>query len=131
VSTQQVKVTAKPLAQPPDAISTLGYARRAWGLQVVALYVTVPSHTTVKITCKGRGCPHGKFVRSSGKKRSTELRFKKFRGRLMAGAKITVISYRHGSIAQYFTWGVRGHYKPPLKRKRCKALTAQKYGSCS
>jgi hypothetical protein len=117
------------LSPPPDATKTLGYARRSWGIQVVALYVSVPARTTVKVTCKGRGCPHGTFVKRS-KKKSTQLRFTKFRGFLKAGAKITVISYRQGSIAEYFIYTVRGDHKPPLKRKRCKALSATKYGSC-
>jgi hypothetical protein len=127
--TQNVKVSAKPLGPPPDATKTLGYARRSWGIQVVALYVSVPARTTVKVTCKGRGCPHGTFVKSS-KKKAAQLRFTKFRGFLKAGAKITVISYRRGSIAEYFIYTVRGDHKPPLKRKRCKALSATKYGSC-
>jgi PKD repeat protein len=124
-----VKVGAKPYGQPPDVTKTLGYARRSWGIQVVALYVSVPAHTTVKVTCKGRGCPHGTFVKRS-KKRSTQLRFSKFRGLLRAGAKITVISSRNGSIAEYFTYTVRGNHREPLKRKRCKAPGAKKYRSC-
>ena len=127
--TQQIKVGAKPYTSPPDVISTLGYARRSWGIQVVALYVSVPARTTVKVTCKGRGCPHGTFVKRS-KKKSTQLRFTRFRGFVKAGAKITVISSRNGSIAEYFTWTVRGDHKEPLKRKRCKAPGAKKYGSC-
>ena len=41
-----------------------------------------------------------------------------------------MISSRNGSIAEYFTWTVRGDHKEPLKRKRCKAPGAKKYGSC-
>jgi hypothetical protein len=124
-----LKVGAKPYSQPPDVTKTLGYARRSWGIQVVALYVSVPARTTVKVTCKGRGCPHGTFVKRS-KTRSTQLRFSKFRGLLRAGAKITVISSRNGSIAEYFTYTVRGNHKEPLKRKRCKAPGAKKYRPC-
>jgi hypothetical protein len=130
VSTREVKVARRPLDQPPDVTKTLGYARRSWGIQVVALYVKVPARTTVKVTCKGRGCPHGRFVKRSTKK-PTQLRFSRFRGLIKAGAKITVISYRHGSIAEYFTYTVRGNHREPLKRKRCKPLGAKKYGSCS
>jgi PKD repeat protein len=126
---QTVKVGAKPYGQPPDVTKTLGYARRSWGIQVVALYVSVPARTTVKVTCKGRGCPHGTFVKRS-KKRSTQLRFSKFHGLLRAGAKITVISSRNGSIAEYFTYTVRGGHREPLKRKRCKAPGAKKYSRC-
>jgi hypothetical protein len=129
VVTRTVKVGAKPYTSSPDVTKTLGYARRSWGIQVVALYVSVPARTTVKVTCKGRGCPHGTFVKRSGK-RATQLRFSKFRGFLKAGAKITVISSRNGSIAEYFTYTVRGGHREPLKRKRCKAPGAKKYRSC-
>jgi PKD repeat protein len=129
VVTQTVKVGAKPYTSSPDVTKTLGYARRSWGIQVVALYVSVPARTTVKVTCKGRGCPRGTFVKRSGK-RATQLRFNKFRGFLKAGAKITVISSRNGSIAEYFTYTVRGDHKEPLKRKRCKAPGSKKYRSC-
>jgi hypothetical protein len=129
IITQQIKVGAKPYTSSPDVTKTLGYARRSWGIQVVALYVSVPARTTVKITCKGRGCPHGTFVKRS-KKKSTQLRFTRFHGFVKAGAKITVISSRNGSIAEYFTWTVRGDHKEPLKRKRCKAPGAKKYGPC-
>jgi hypothetical protein len=105
---------------------TLGYARRSWGLQIVALIVKVPSKTTVKVTCQGRGCPKGKFVKRS-KKKATSLRFTKFKGSLRAGAKITVISSRPDSLAEYFTYKVRGDSRPPIKRKQCKALTAKKF----
>jgi PKD domain len=129
VVTQAVKVGAKPYGPPPDVTKTLGYARRSWGIQVVALYVHVPARTTVKLTCKGRGCPHGTFLKRS-KKRSTQLRFSKFQGFLKAGAKITVISSRSGSISEYFTYTVRGNHREPLKTKRCKAPGAKKYRSC-
>jgi PKD domain len=124
-----VTVGRKPYSSSPDVTKTLGYARRSWGIQVVALYVSVPARTTVKVTCKGRGCPRGPFVKRSGK-RGTQLRFSKFRGFLKAGAKITVISSRNGSIAEYFTYTVRGNHKEPLKRKRCKAPGSKKYRSC-
>jgi len=127
--TKRIKVKAKPLTDPPEVISSLGYARRAWGLQVVALTASVPARTTVKVTCQGHGCPHGKFVRHS-KKKAAELRFSGFHGLLRAGAKITVISSRKGSLAEYFTWSVRGNYQGPGKHKRCKAPGSKKFRSC-
>jgi hypothetical protein len=83
----------------------------------------------VKVSCTGRGCPRGTFVKRS-KKKGTQLRFTRFRGFLHAGAKITVVSSRTGSIAEYFTYTVRGDHKQPLKRKRCRAPGAKKYRSC-
>jgi large repetitive protein len=127
---QQVTVKRKPLKPPPEVIASLGYQRYPWGLRVVALYVDVPRQTTVRIQCKGRGCPSGKFVKRSRKKRAT-LRFDGFApSSLRAGAKLTVISSRPDSIAEYFTWKIRGDSQPPLKVKRCKALAARKFKRC-
>jgi len=41
-----------------------------------------------------------------------------------------VISSRNGSIAEYFTYTVRGGHREPIKRKRCKAPGAKKYSHC-
>jgi PKD repeat protein len=128
-ATLPVKVGAPPPGQPPDTTKTLGFAPRSWGIKVVALYVRVPSRTTVRLLCVGHGCPKGKFLKHSGKKGAV-LRFGGFHGNLHAGSRITVVSSRTGSIAEYFTYKVRSGYKEPVKRKRCKAPGAKKYRSC-
>jgi hypothetical protein len=124
-----VKVAPPPPNAPPDTTKTLGFAPRSWGIKVVALYVRVPSRTTVRVLCSGRGCPSGRFLRHSGKKRAV-LRFTGFHGNLRGGSRITVISSRKGSIAEYFTYKVRSGYKEPVKIKRCKAPGAKKFRSC-
>lgn len=129
-STQQVKVAAKPPKPAPDVTKTLGYARRDWGLQVVVLIVRVPKQTTVKVRCKGKGCPRASFTKRSRKK-PAQLTFGAMKGSLRAGATITVISSRTGSIAEYFTYKVRGDHKRPLKIKRCKAPGAKKFIRCA
>jgi PKD repeat protein len=129
IATVPVKVGALPPTAPPDTTKTLGFAPRSWGIKVVALYVRVPKRTTVRLLCSGHGCPSGKFLKRSGK-RGAVLRFNRFRGNLRAGAKITVVSSRTGSIAEYFTYKVRSGYKEPVKLKRCKAPGAKKYRSC-
>jgi hypothetical protein len=127
---QQVSVKRKPLQPPPEVLASLAYQRYPWGLRIVAFSVDVPRTTTVRIQCKGRGCPSGKFVKRSRKKRAT-LRFSAFPGSsLRAGAKLTVISSRPDSIAEYFTWKIRGNGQRPLKVKRCKALAARKFRRC-
>jgi PKD domain len=127
---QQVPVKRKPLKPPPEVLASLAYQRYPWGLRIVAFTVDVPKTTTVRIQCKGGGCPSGKFVKRSKKKRAT-LRFSAFPGAsLRAGTKLTVISSRPGSIAEYFTWKIRGDSQRPLKVKRCKALAARKFRRC-
>jgi PKD repeat protein len=129
-STVQVKVGAKPLSPAPDILTTYGWSPRSWGTRILYLYVEVPKRTNVRIRCSGHGCPSGKFLKRSGK-RATTLRFTKFAGSLHSGAKVTVIGWRSGSLAEYFMLKVRGGNKAPLKVKRCKALSAKKYHSCS
>jgi YD repeat-containing protein len=129
-STQQVKVARKPPKRAPDVTKTLGYARRDWGLQVVVLIVRVPKQTTVKVQCKGRGCPRATFTKRS-KKKPAQLTFGGIKSSLRAGSAITVISSRTGSIAEYFTYKVRGDHKRPLKIKRCKAPGAKKFIRCT
>jgi hypothetical protein len=124
-----VKVAAPPPNAPPDTTKTLGFAPRSWGIKVVALYVRVPSRTTVRVVCSGHGCPSGKVLKRSGKKRAV-LRFSSFQGNLRGGSKITVISSRKNSIAEYFTYKVRSGYKEPVKLKRCKAPGSKKYRAC-
>jgi hypothetical protein len=127
---QTVTVKRKPLKPPPEVLASLAYQRYPWGLRIVAFSVNVPRTTTVRIECKGRGCPSGKFVKRSKKKRAT-LRFSALPGSsLRAGTKLTVISSRPGSIAEYFTWKIRGNSQRPLKIKRCKALAARKFKRC-
>jgi YD repeat-containing protein len=129
-STQQVKVAKKPPRPAPDVTKTLGYARRDWGLQVVVLIVRVPKQTTVKVQCKGRGCPRATFTKRS-KKKPAQLTFSGIKSSLRAGATITVISSRTGSIAEYFTYRVRGDHKRPVKIKRCRAPGAKKFIRCA
>jgi PKD repeat protein len=129
IATVPVKVGRKPLSPAPDILTTYGWSPRSWGTRILYLYVEVPKRTNVRIRCSGHGCPSGKFLKRSGK-RATTLRFTKFAGSLHSGARVTVIGWRSGSLAEYFMLKVRGGNKAPLKVKRCKALTAKKYHSC-
>jgi PKD repeat protein len=118
-SSQTVSVQRKTLKSPVDVKRSLGYIREDWGVRLVVLYVKVPARTTVKVTCKGRGCPSGTFTKRSKAKRA-KLRFDKLRGSVRAGAKITVISTRKGHVPAYDTYLVRAGNRSPLLREGCK-----------
>ena len=90
---------------------------------LVRLEVRVPSKTTVKVSCKGSGCPRGSFVKRSGKRPAT-LRFTKRHGSLKAGAKVVVLTTRTGYVSGYDTYASRG-FGPPVLKERCKVPVNQ------
>jgi hypothetical protein len=124
-----VNVRAKPLKPPVDVKRSIGFARRKWGIELVTLIVKVPSKTTVKVSCKGRGCPRGALKRRSKKKAAT-LRFDGLRGSVRAGAKIVVLTSRPGHISAYDTYIVRGDYRGPVLRERCRRPGARAAQRC-
>jgi hypothetical protein len=132
-SSQTVSVQRKTLKAPVDVKRSLGYIREDWGVTLVVLYVKVPARTTVKVACKGRGCPSGTFTKRSKAKRA-KLRFDRLRGSVRAGGKITVISTRKGHVPAYDTYIVRGGNRSPLLREGCKPPGAKRVralSSCS
>jgi hypothetical protein len=132
-TTQTLDVRRKPLKEPVDVKRSLGYIREDWGVRLVVLIVKVPARTTVKVSCKGRGCPRGTFTKRSRKKAS-KLRFDKLRGSVRAGGKITVISTRPGHVPAYDTYIIRGGNRSPLLREGCKPPGAKRVralSSCS
>jgi PKD repeat protein len=128
-STQPVKVAAKPLKDAVEVKRRIWFARRAWGIELVTLLVKVPSKTTVKVTCKGRGCVRGTLTKRTRKKAST-LRFNGLKGSVRAGAKITVLTSRKGHLSAFDTYVVRGNYRAPLLRERCKRPGAKAAQAC-
>jgi PKD domain len=116
VASQKIKVD---LRDPVEVRRRIFFARREWGVLLVRLEVKVPSKTTVKVSCKGSGCPRGSFVKRSGKKGAT-LRFTKLHGSLRAGAKVVVLTTRTGYVSGYDTYVVRRGFRPPLLKERCK-----------
>jgi PKD repeat protein len=124
-----VKVGAKPLKGPVRVQRRIGFARRDWGIELVALVVKVPSRTTVTVKCTGRGCPKGTFKKRTKKKAGT-LKFDKLRGSVRAGAKITVVSAHTGHITAYDTYVVRGRQRGPLLREQCRLPGKKKPQRC-
>jgi hypothetical protein len=130
VSSLPVTVKAKPLRPAVDVKRSIGFARRAWGIELITLIVKVPSKTTVKVTCKGRGCHRGTLTKRT-KKKGAKLRFDGLKGSVRAGAKITLLTTRPGHISAFDTYRVRGKYRAPLLVERCKRPGAKAAQTCS
>jgi PKD repeat protein len=129
VSTQPVKVGAKPLRNPPDVQSSVSYGPRDWGIMLTSFTVKVPSKTSVSVTCHGRGCPRGTF-RKSSKKKGAMLAFSHVTGSLRAGAKINIIFARPGYITGWDVITVRGGKRRTVLREGCKPSGAKKQKRC-
>jgi large repetitive protein len=132
ITTETFQVRAKTLKAPVDVKRSLGYIRESWGIRLVILVVKVPAKTTVSVTCKGQGCPKGKFTKRS-RKNAAQLRFTKLQGSVRAGAKITVVTKRAGHVPAYDVYTVRGGNQRPRLREGCKppgAKKARALGAC-
>jgi PKD repeat protein len=126
-STQVITVKGPVLRNPQDVGSVLSYTRRSWGVVVVGLTIKTPAQTSVAVTCKGHGCPHGTFHKRTRKKAAT-LAFPKLTGGLSAGAKVNIVFTKPGRITGWDVYTV-GHGKTAL-REGCKLGRAKKQKRC-
>jgi PKD domain-containing protein len=126
-STQVITVKAPVLRNPQDVGSTLSYLRHSWGVAVVGFTIKTPAQTSVAVSCKGHGCPHGTFHKRTRKKAAT-LVFSKLTGNLRAGAKVNIVFTRTGRITGWDVYTV-GRGKTSL-REGCKPSGAKKQKRC-
>jgi PKD repeat protein len=126
-STQVLTVKGPVLRNPQDLGSTLSYLRHSWGVAVVGFTIKTPAQTSVAVSCKGRGCPHGTFHKRTRKKAAT-LGFPKLTGSLRAGAKVNILFTKTGRITGWDVYTV-GHGKTVL-REGCKIGRAKKQKRC-
>jgi hypothetical protein len=94
---------------------------------VVSFTLKTPAKTSVAVSCKGRGCPHGTFHKRTHKKGAT-LGFPQLKANLHAGAKVNIIFARAGRITGWDVITVRGG-KTSL-REGCKPRGAKKQKRC-
>jgi hypothetical protein len=94
------------------------------GARIKSLTVQAPYGATVRVRCRGRGCPfHGssKTLALVGKAKtpSKTLRIKKLEHRLLrAGASIKVLVSRSGEVGKYTRFLIR-RGKPPRRTDLC------------
>jgi PKD repeat protein len=120
-SSQTVPVTARAQALPPTMlkpwpkIRIVGFAGRT-RVRVDLLTVRTSQGTTVKVRCKGRGCPRKTAV--STRDRAALVRVRWLERRLPAGTRLYVAITRPGFIGRYERILLR-RKKEPLRRMLC------------
>lgn len=111
------------LMSPFPVVRITGKVLRG-GARIKSLTVQAPYGATVRVRCRGRGCPFrrtSKTVALAGKARgpSKTLRIKKLDRRLLrAGASIKVLVSRAGEVGKYTRFLIRRR-KPPRRTDLC------------
>ena len=121
-------VLARPLKLLSGVKVTLFGNLTRTGARFKRLVVRTPAKATVKIKCKGRGCPKGTTKKRTAKTR--RLRFKKYERSFRAGTVITVTVTRSGYIGQYTSIKIRNKLRRYIRRDRCVFPSARKPLPC-
>jgi streptogramin lyase len=88
-----------------------------------------PSGTTIRVTCKGRGCPRKRTVKVQRGKRQVKLTKFVRRAKLKPGARLEVRVTQPGTIGKVRRITVRSG-KPPRIQDLCLRPGARKPGRC-
>ena len=115
-----VDVRTRPLAMLSGVLIRLNGSVIGGFTRVARLTVKAPRGATVKVKCKGNGCPKRAVKRGKGR----VIRFKALERRLAAGIKLTVVS-KAGFLSRHTTLsacaGPRAEARGPLPRARRQA----------
>ncbi|HKP20907.1 MAG TPA: hypothetical protein VJT68_05290 [Thermoleophilaceae bacterium] len=82
------------------------------GARITVFTVRGPVCATVKVSCRGRGCPSRKYSAYIGHKR---LRLRRFERAYRAGAVITIRVSKGTSIGKFTQFRIRRHAAPSRK----------------
>ena len=85
------------------------------GARIRILSVRAPRGSSVRIRCRGQGCPAATVARTSA---TRLVRFHRFERRLRAGVKIELFVRQAGKVGKYTRFLIRGG-KPPARLDRC------------
>jgi hypothetical protein len=96
------------------------------GVRVLLLVVRAPRGSTVRVHCKGRGCP---WRRRSVKPRHGRVRIRPLERRLGAGTVIELFVGRPGRIGKYTRIRIRPG-RAPARKDLCIRPGARRPGSC-
>jgi hypothetical protein len=94
------------------------------GARIKRLTIRAPFGATIRVRCRGRGCPFRRTSRTlalAGKKKtpSTTIRIKRFERRLLrGGASVKVLVSRQGEVGKYTRFLIR-RGKPPQRTDLC------------
>ncbi len=124
VAARTIEVTTPPpsLMAPFPIVRMLGFFS-ASATRIGLLSVLVPIGTTVRVTCRGGGCParSERLVAGAGSGRDTgtvRVRLRRFERTLGPGAVLGIWVYRDGRIGKY-TRFVMHRGRPPTRTDLC------------
>jgi PKD domain len=108
--------TTKPpvLMRPFPIVRIAGVVLRN-GALIRILSVRAPRGSSVRVRCRGKGCPTAAIARTSA---TRLVRFHRFERRLPAGVRLQVFVRKAGRIGKYTRFLIRGG-KPPARVDRC------------
>jgi PKD repeat protein len=85
------------------------------GARVQILSVKAPRGASVRLRCRGAGCPKGMVAKTSARR---VVRFRRFERRLLAGITIEIFVRKPGFIGKYTRFKIRAG-EPPARVDRC------------
>ena len=85
------------------------------GALIRILSVRAPRGSSIRIRCRGKGCPAATVARTSA---TRLVRFRRFERRLRAGVKLEIFVRKAGKVGKYTRFLIRGG-KPPARMDRC------------
>ena len=96
------------------------------GALVKVLSVRAPRGASVRVRCRGRGCPARAVAKSTDR---SLLRFHRFERRLRAGVTLQLFVRKDGRIGKYTRFRIRAG-KPPARVDRCLMPGSSRPVSC-
>jgi PKD repeat protein len=105
----------RPRAMRPFPIVRIAGVVLPDGALVRILSVRAPRGSSVRLRCRGKGCPAASVARTSA---TRLVRFRRFERKLPAGVRLQVFVRQAGKIGKYTRFLIRGG-KPPARVDRC------------
>jgi hypothetical protein len=105
----------RPVAMRPFPIVRIAGVVLPDGALIRILSVRAPRGSTVRLRCRGKGCPAAAIARTSA---TRLVRFRRFERRLRAGVRLELFVRKAGRIGKYTRFTIR-RGKPPARLDRC------------
>jgi hypothetical protein len=106
---------AAPLLSPFPVVAIAGRLTRR-GARFTKLAVRGPAGSSVRVRCKGRGCPKRTGRRTIGRKGSVRLR--RFQTVLRHGTLLELVIAKPGYVGKFTSFQIRRR-RPPLRTDSC------------
>jgi PKD repeat protein len=105
----------RPVAMRPFPIVRIAGVVLPDGALIRILSVRAPRGSSVRLRCRGKGCPAAAIARTSA---TRLVRFRRFERRLRAGVRLELFVRKAGRIGKYTRFTIR-RGKPPARLDRC------------